>query len=619
MCGFVGFTRGEGNLETLNKMTARISHRGPDSAKHHIDDAIALGFRRLSILDLSNAGDQPMSSQNGMVTMMLNGEIYNFQELREGLIQLGYQFKSGTDTEVILHGYMEYGINIVRQLRGMFAICIYDKAKQTLYLARDCFGIKPLYYSHATRDGSFIFGSEIKSFLEHDGFVKAFNDDALRSYLTFQTSALNETFFKGIYKLPPAHILTIQLDRPSKIDLTKYWEIDFKAENRSFEDNVARIKKTMFESVEKHKIADVKVGAFLSGGIDSSYITALLKPNKTFSVGFDQYEAMFDETKNAKRLSELLGIENHAITLSSAQCIDALPDIQYHMDEPHANPSAVPLYFLAQLASQHVTVVLSGEGGDEVFAGYQWYMPSKKTQLYDRLPLGARQAIAKMAKALPNGQLKDALVRGAKPIEARFIGHAIVFSEDEALSILKKPYQKGKTVQSVTMPFYEDIQAASDLDKMQYLDFHVWQPNDILQKADKMSMAHSIELRVPFLDKEVMALAQTLPEAQRVNYQDSKLALRAAALESLPAEWANRPKLGFPVPIKHWIKEDAIYARIKRCFQSDNAKNFFNNAILLQYLEDHKADKVNHARHIWTVYCFLVWYEQYFGTKNRFQ
>lgn len=618
MCGFVGFTRGEGNLETLNKMTARISHRGPDSAKSYIDDDIALGFRRLSILDLSSAGDQPMSAPNGAVTMMLNGEIYNFQELREGLIKLGYQFNSGTDTEVILHGYMEYGIDIVRQLRGMFAICIYDKAKQTLYLARDYFGIKPLYYSQATRDNSLIFGSEIKSFLAYDGFIKTFNNDALRSYLTFQTSSLNETFFKGVYKLPPAHILTMQLNEPAKISLTKYWEVDFKTENRAFEDNVARIKKAMAESVEKHKIADVKVGAFLSGGIDSSYITALLKPNKTFSVGFDQYEAMFDETKNAKRLSELLGIENHAITLSSKQCIDALPDIQYHMDEPHSNPSTVPLYFLAQLARQHVTVVLSGEGGDEVFAGYQWYMPSKKNQLYDRLPLGMRRFAAKMANALPDGQLKEALVRGAKPIEERFIGHAIVFDEKEALALLKAPYKNGKTVQSVTQPFYDEVQSASDLDKMQYLDFHVWQPNDILQKADKMSMAHSIELRVPFLDKEVMALAQTLPEQQRVNYQDSKLALRAAALESLPEEWAKRPKLGFPVPIKHWFKEGEIYQRIKQSFQSAAAQKFFNNDILLKYLEDHKADKANHARHIWTAYCFLVWYEQYFGVNNRF-
>ncbi len=618
MCGIVGFTKGRGNLDTIQRMMARIVHRGPDSGKQYVDDEVAFGFRRLSILDLSSAGDQPMVSDSGQVILIFNGEVYNFQALRAELVDKGYSFNSTSDSEVVLKGYEAYGIDIIARLRGMFAIAIFDKNTGDLFLARDYFGIKPLYYTVNCDDGALVFGSEIKAMLEYDGIKKEFNDAALRPYLTFQTSAIDETFFKGIYNLPPAHILHVNLRSAEPIKIERFWHPDFAAASFTFEENVKRIQAVVRESVDKHRISDVKVGSFLSGGIDSSYITAQLMPDKTFSVGFYEYEQMFNETTNAKRLSELLGIENYSVIINSDDCFNALADIQYFMDEPHSNPSAVPLYFLAKLASEHVTVVLSGEGADEIFAGYPWYQTTPKIEKYEKLPFALRKIIGFCAKALPAGHLKQGLIRSAKRVEERFIGHAIVFTEDEAERVLKGKYKRGKTVADVTAPVFKRVADKDDLTKMQYLDLHVWQPNDILQKADKMSMAHSLELRVPFLDKAVFDVAKTLPSDQRVSYTETKVALRAAALANLPEEWAKRPKIGFPVPIKYWLKEEKIYNVVKAAFNSATAQQYFNTDILQDYLDRHQQGEKSYARHIWTVYCFLVWHDVYFGENNRF-
>lgn len=368
MCGYVGFTGyAENKRRLLNQMTARILHRGPDMGDFYIDDDVALGFRRLSIIDLSENGKQPMANEDGSVVVVFNGEIYNFEAIREELIAKGHVFKAKTDTEVLVHGYEEYGKALVHKLRGMFSFVIWDSRHKTLFGARDFFGIKPLYYGKLT-NGGLIFGSEIKAFLDHPAFAKEVNRDALRAYLTYQYSAQQETFFKGVYKLPPAHFFTYQ---NGKIEIERYWDIDFQEEQITFEDCVEQIDRAVNESVKAHKISDVKVGAFLSGGVDSSYITAAQMPDETFSVGFDYHK--FDETDYARELSDLLKIKNYKKMLTADECFAAFPEIQYHMDEPQSNPSCVPLYFLAKLASEHVTVVLSGEGADEIFAGYETY------------------------------------------------------------------------------------------------------------------------------------------------------------------------------------------------------------------------------------------------------
>jgi asparagine synthase (glutamine-hydrolysing) len=615
MCGFVGYTHVENNDDgqIIRKMTDAIKHRGPDSDGIYSDDKIALGFRRLSIIDLSEVAKQPMFNENEDIVLVFNGEIYNYQSLREDLLAKGHQFHSHTDSEVIIHGYEEYGVEILSKLRGMFAFSIWDTKRQRLFIARDYFGIKPLYYTQNTKDGSLLFGSEIKSFLQNPNFNKELNKDALRPYLTFQYSSMEETFFKGVYKLKPAHYLMFENDT---LKTVPYWHTEFKVEKNDLKTNVEQIKKILKESVEYHKISDVKVGSFLSGGVDSSYITALLKPNKTFSVGFQEYEAMFNETHLAEELSQLLGIENHKKIITADECFDALPIIQYHMDEPQSNPSSVPLYFLAELAREHVTVVLSGEGADEIFGGYPWYQNSPAIDAYEKIPFGIRHALSSAAKGLPKNKVTNFIVRGGVPVEEKFIGEAKVFDEADALAVLKPAYQNGPSVRSITKAVYDKVKNEDDLTKMQYLDLNLWLPGDILLKADKMSMAHSLELRVPFLDKEVMKLAATLPSKQRVNKENTKYALRVAAHEMLPEAWAKRPKLGFPVPIKYWMKEEKYYNLIRKEFENPKTGEFFDQKLLLHYLESHYKGIKNYARYIWTVYVFLVWHNQFFGESK---
>lgn len=613
MCGFIGYIHGTETIEhgaVIERMMETIIHRGPDSGGKHIDDKVCLGFRRLSIIDLSDAANQPLYSEDGSIVLVFNGEIYNFQELREKLIEKGYQFKTRSDSEVLIYSYMEYGEEFVKQLRGMFAFCIWDKKRNQLMLARDGFGIKPLYYTNHTKDHTFIFGSEIKSFLPHPSFIKELNKDALRPYLTFQYSAMDETFFKGVYKLRPAHYMIVKDGKIVKME--KYWDKKFHVKEDTLEHYVEEIRKTVRESVEAHRISDVKVGSFLSGGIDSSYVTALLRPNQSFSVGFKNYEKMFNETDHAKELSDLLNIENLRTYVTADEVFKKLPDIQWHMDEPQSNPSSVPLYFLCELASKHVTVVLSGEGADEIFGGYEWYQPSKRMEAYKKLPFGLRKVISHIAKKLPKNKYTQFLVKGGQTIEEHFIGEAIVWDEEDALQVLKPAYRSGPSVHSITRPIYDEVPYEDDVTKMQYLDLNLWLPGDILLKADKMSMAHSLELRVPFLDKKVMELAKNIPSKYRVNEIDTKYALRLAAEKELPEEWAKRKKLGFPVPIRHWLREEKYYNMVKETFQSDYAKEFFNTDLLVKYLDEHYHQKANRARYIWTVYVFLVWYKRFF-------
>ncbi len=610
MCGFVGFSgKLENKKEILNKMMGRIVHRGPDSEGEFISDDIALGFRRLSIIDLGG-GSQPIYNEDGSVVIVYNGETYNFMELREELIADGHVFSTETDTEVLVHGYEKWGEKLAEHLRGMYAFVIYDMKKGTVYGARDIFGIKPFYY-YRTEDGDYVFGSEIKAFLEHPKFVKKLNKNALRPYLTFQYSSLDETFFEGVYKLPPAHSFTLKFGEELKV--TRYWDADFTEVPGDFDRYVDEIDRAVHESVEAHRISDVKVGSFLSGGVDSSYITACLMPDKTFSVGFD-YDK-FNETDYAKELSDKLGIENYRKLITADECFDNLSDIEYYMDEPQSNPSCLPLYFLAKLAREHVTVVLSGEGADEIYAGYEWYDEAGMMKKYKRLPKFIRVAAAAVAKKLPYFKGHDFIIKSSGNPEDYFIGQAMVWDEKDALSVLKSEYRKGPSVKEVTAPIYSRVKGKSELDKKQYLDLNLWLPGDILLKADKMSMASSVELRVPFLDKKVMEQAQALPHEYKINGKNTKYIFRKAANRTLPDEWADRKKMGFPVPIRYWLAEEKYYNLVKDEFTSDEAKEFFDTEKLVSLLDEHKSGKANNGRRIWTVYVFLTWYRRFFVTE----
>ncbi len=609
MCGFVGFTGMiDAREAVLQRMMDRIVHRGPDMGGRYLDDGVALGFRRLSILDLSEAGAQPMSSEDGGVTVVFNGEIYNFMELRKELETLGHRFHCGADTEVLVHGYEEWGDGLVHRLRGMYGFVIWDKLRGRLFGARDIFGIKPFYYYPIPGGEGLLFGSEIKSFLDHPKFRKAVNENALRPYLTLQYSATDETFFKGVYKLPAAHCFVYENGR---MDIRRYWDCKFEDRESDFETCADKLDAKVHESVAAHRIADVKVGAFLSGGVDSSYITACLMPDNTFSVGFDYHK--FNETNYAAELSEKLGVTNYRRLLTADECFDAFPDIQYHMDEPQSNPSSVPLWFLAKLAREHVTVVLSGEGADELFAGYEWYADTPAMAKFKkRVPLAARRAMAAAAKKLPYFKGKHFLLKCAERPEDWVLGQALVFPEDEAEAVLKPAYRAGAQPHEMAEKYYARVQNADEVTKKQYLDMNMWLPGDILLKADKMCMAHSLELRVPFLDKEVMTFAEGIPTRFRVQGTDTKVVLRHAANKTLPDEWANRPKKGFPVPIRFWLREEKYYNIVREYFTSDFAAVFFDTDALMKLLDDHFHEKAANQRKIWTVFTFLVWYKRFF-------
>lgn len=619
MCGIIGFTNQIPNADNvLTEMLERIRHRGPDADGRYIDEHIALGHRRLSIIDISEQGNQPIFNEDGSLVLVLNGEIYNYRELREELQAAGHTFRTQTDSEVLVHGYEEYGTAILQKLRGMFAFVIWDKKQKQLFGARDFFGIKPLYY--AEMNGSFLFGSEIKSFLPHPHFTKEVNTDVLETYLTFQYSPTEDTFFKGVKKLPAAHYFLYQ---DGQLHIERYWEIKFDAdEHPLLGDWVTSISQTFKDSVKSHKIADVEVGSFLSSGVDSSYVSAAANVAKTFTVGFGEDER-YNEIGWAKNFSRAIGKENFSHVITKEEFWEMLPKIQYHMDEPLADPAAAALYFVCKLASEQVKVVLSGEGADEIFGGYNIYSEPNSTW-YDRMPFGIRRTVGKAAGKLPAKRGVNFFVRKGKTLEERFIGNAYLFTPAERKALLKISTNAPDPTE-ITKPFYAKVADKDAVTKMQYLDLHLWLTGDILLKADKMSMANSLELRVPFLDKEVMALAAKIPTRYRVTRTVAtdeqtpyitKHALRLAAKQDTPPETAAtsaKKKLGFPVPIRVWLKDDDCYQVVRDAFVSDVSAQFFNTNVLLKLLDTHKAGKADNSRKIWAVYMFLVWYHEFFA------
>lgn len=605
MCGICGFTgRLATSEEVLENMKNKIIHRGPDSGGSYIDDGVSMGFRRLSIIDLEG-GHQPIYNETKDMVITFNGEIYNYQELREDLMAKGHVMGSNADTEVLLHGYEEYGEDLLPKLRGMFTFVIWDAKNKTFFGARDFFGIKPFYY--AMQDGQMIYGSEIKSILEYPGFKKEVNNEALENYLTFQYSVLPETFFKGVYRLMPAHCFTF---KNGELKIKRYWEPKFQNdENKSLDEFIEEIDAAMQDSVKKHKISDVEVGSFLSSGVDSSYVAASFHGDKTFTVGFD-YEK-YNEIDYAKALSEKIGIENHSKLITTEEYWDTLGKVQYHMDEPLADPSAIALYFVSQTAAKHVKVALSGEGADEFFGGYNIYREPHDLRPLTRLPRPIRKGLGAIAKYLPKMKGKNYLIRGSKDLQERFIGNAFMLTEEERERILKKP--TGKYHHAVlTRPFYDKVKNQDEVTQMQYIDIHFWLIGDILLKADKMSMAHSLEVRVPFLDRIVFDIARTIPTKYKVNEENTKYAMRQAAHRYLPDMVAEKKKLGFPVPIRIWLKEDKYYQIVKDAFTSKTAQSFFKTEEIVKYLEEHREGKADNSRKIWTIFMFLVWHKQYF-------
>ena len=614
MCGFVGFTGCEYNDEdytVIRKMAGRIAHRGPDGEGYFVDESVSLGFRRLSFFDLE-AGEQPMHTADGALTIVFNGEIYNYIELRAQLAVSGHSFQTMSDTEVLLHLYEEYGEAMLAHIRGMFAFAIIEHNTGDIFAARDFFGIKPFYYGFF--DGQLLFGSEIKAFLDYPGFKRELNPRALEAYLTFQYSALNETLFDGVHKLPAAHFLRY---KNGEVALTRYWQAAFEPSDahkgkRGLEDTVAQIDEVMRDSVAYHQRSEVELGTFLSGGWDSSYVTALSRVDKSFTVGFDY--AGFSEIESAEKLAEAKGIQNISKVISTKEFWNSLSKIQYHMDEPLADPAAIALYFVCQMAREQVKGALTGEGADELFGGYEHYHRMYNLGFMKVIPLPVRRFIAKCVQKIPwRFKGKRFLTMAGKSLEERYIGNFYTFTDEERADILQPAYQTALRTRDITQPYYDEGEARGydDITKMQFLDMHLWLPGDILLKADKMSMANSLEARVPFLDKDVFAVASGIPTQHRVNAKGTKFALRQAAMQAFPDK-QEKQRRGFPVPMSLWLREERYYKRIRTAFEQDFVAAIFRREKILRLLERHKTGRENNANQIWTIYMFILWHESFF-------
>ncbi len=645
MCGICGFTQAKGtDTPLLQAMCDVMSHRGPDGEGCYLDTGIAFGHRRLSLIDLTG-GNQPMiradnslsstitspalmpdgapcsnaqeAEAKGDFAIVFNGEIYNYQDLRIQLERDGWTFQTNSDTEVLLTGYLAWGEGVLDRLRGMFAFAIWNRTTKELFCARDFFGIKPFYYTF--QENQFIFASEIKCILEHPAYERRLNTDALEQYLCFQFSALDETFFKDIFKLKPAHCMTVKAD--GTYTTRRYWRptYDFNT-TRSHKDTVEAIDKALKESVRYHNVADVEVGSFLSSGIDSSYMAACLAQEnpaiKTFTVGFAEYQGERDEITWARELADKLTIENNSKHISEEEYWASLPLVQWHMDEPSADPSAVALYFVDQEAAKKVKAVLSGEGADEFFGGYRIYQTPFANQKLAWVPKPLLKAASKAARSL-GIRGANYLERASQTVEDWYYTNAngVAFLPEERTRILKGS-SAAALPQELTAPIYAEVANLDETTRMQYLDLYFWLVGDILLKTDKMSMAHSLESRVPFLDKEVFNISRTIPTSQKTTSEQTKITLRDASKRAIPQDWAEKEKLGFPVPVVNWLRQERYYEEIRAWFTGEIAQEFFNTEELLHLLDEHKAG-ADRSRKIWIIYMFLMWYKIYFVDQAK--
>ncbi|PJN87258.1 asparagine synthase (glutamine-hydrolyzing) [Bacillus sp. mrc49] len=619
MCGFVGYIQtypkaiNSNMVDTIKKMNTIITHRGPDDEGYFLDDFVNFGFRRLSIIDIEN-GNQPLSYENERYWIIFNGEIYNHIELRKELIDGGYEFTTHSDTEVILALYSSLKEQAVQSLRGMFAFVIWDKIEEKLFGARDHFGIKPFFYCE--QDEVTYFASEKKSILTT--MSEELDVDSLQHYLSFQYVPEPSTLSKNIKKLLPGHYFTKEPGK--KMDITKFWHPTFHPSNMEDSKVTKEIQETLIDSVNVHMRSDVPVGSFLSGGIDSSFICSIAKqinPKiKTFSVGFERDG--YSEINVAQETAAALHLENISYIISPEEFLAELPKIIWHMDDPLADPAAVPLYFVAREAKKHVKVALSGEGADELFGGYNIYREPHSLRMFSYIPTPLNHVLKTLSSVLPEGvKGKSFIERGVTALEDRYIGNANIFNEKEKKELLVN-YLNGLENEKVTSPIYSSSLDYDPVTQMQNIDIQTWLKGDILLKADKMSMANSLEVRVPFLDTRVFNTASKLSTDQKIRNGTTKYMLRKAARGIVPEHVWSRKKLGFPVPIRHWLK-DELYDWAVKLIHESQTDYLFNKQQIMQLLENHVNDKMDNSRKLWTILTFMIWHQIYIEKQDELQ
>lgn len=619
MCGLLGMLAATGNVDkyvdALERSLPCMRHRGPDAAGTWHDGDAAFGFNRLSIIDLEHS-HQPLrwgpKDQPDRYAMTFNGEIYNYVELREELTGLGYTFHTEGDGEPIVVGYHHWGKDVVNHLRGMFGIVIWDTHTKTMFAARDQFGIKPLYY--ATTEAGTVFASEMKCILEmadEIGLELNLDRRAIEHYVDLQYVPEPESLHANIRRVESGCTVTL---RPGEdVVAERYFKPRFPVQQvKQGEEQQLfnRIAEALEDSVAKHMRADVTVGSFLSGGIDSTAIATLAKRHNpdllTFTTGFEREG--YSEVDVAAESAEAIGVEHIVKIVSPEEYAESIPKIMWYLDNPVADPSLVPLYFVAQEARKHVKVVLSGEGADELFGGYTIYKEPLSLAPFEKIPSPLRRGLGKLSQVLPEGMKgKSLLNRGSMTMEERYYGNARSFNFDQMQRVI--PWAKREwDHREVTAPIYAQSKDFDPVARMQHLDLFTWMRGDILVKADKINMANSLELRVPFLDKEVFKVAESIPYDLKISHGTTKYALRKAMEQIVPAHVLHRKKLGFPVPMRHWLAGDELYGWAQDTINESQTEDIFNKKEVLEMLKEHRDGVSDHSRRLWTVLSFMIWH-----------
>jgi asparagine synthase (glutamine-hydrolysing) len=622
MCGIAGFADGRGsvdgrheaNISQVRLMCDVIRHRGPDDEGIRVEPGVGLGMRRLSIIDLAT-GHQPIHNESDTIWVVFNGEIYNYRELRRDLEAAGHRFYTSSDTETIVHAYEEWGADAFRRFRGMFGIALWDRPTQTLWLARDRAGIKPLYYTE--RNGRLYFGSELKSLIAAGAVDRELDLEALDHYLSFLYTPRDSSIFKGVRKLPPGHLLRW---RDGRADVSRYWEISASEPFRGSEADAGRaLRDVLADAVRSHMVSDVPLGAFLSGGVDSSAVVGFMaeassRPVQTFSIGFDEPE--FDELEHARTVAKHFGTDHHEFVVrpDGLTILDRLID---HFDEPFADTSAIPTWYVSEVARRHVTVVLSGDGGDELFGGYDRYLPHPRVAQFDRLRVpGLRQLAGAVWPLMAHGARgKNFLRHVSRDDTGRYLDSIAFFQPDEKDALYTDDIRRAlgnADAEGVLRQQFERFAPLPPHSRMMRFDFETYLPEDVLTKVDRMSMAHSIESRVPLLDNQVIDFAATLPSSMKIRHGRRKHILKESLRSLLPAHILDRRKQGFGVPLGVWFR-GGLTGVFSDILGSPRARQrgYFEPSFVDRLVREHLSGARDHTSRLWQLLVFELWHRQY--------